>query len=90
LRELGFGFVIAAPWAFGNIAAGPFEEDEIRAGWQVLAALRPGVAEQAWARVFVIALLYWAFRRYARARTAVLTAALLGASVFVKRRHPPS
>ena len=89
LREFGFGFVVAAPWAFGNIAAGPFEEDDFRAGWQVLAALHPGVAEEAWARVFVIALLYWAFRRYARARTAVLIAALLGTYWFAFL-HAPS
>jgi hypothetical protein len=38
--------VLAAPWALGNIATGPFEEDHFAAGWQVLAALRPGIAEE--------------------------------------------
>ena len=89
LREIGFGFVVAAPWALGNIAAGPFEQDDFRAGWQVLTALHPGVAEEAWARVFVIALLYWVFRRYARARTAVMIAALLGTYWFAFL-HAPS
>lgn len=82
LRDFGFGVLLAAPWAFGNIAAGPFEEDDLRAGWHVLAAFHPGVAEEAWARVFMIALLYWAFRRYARARVAILVAAVVGTYWF--------
>ncbi len=52
--------MLALPWASGNIAAGPFEEDRVQAGWQVLAAFYPGVAGEAWARVFVIAALYLA------------------------------
>jgi hypothetical protein len=82
LRNFGIGFVLAAPWALGNIATGPFEEDHFAAGWQVLAALRPGIAEEVWIRAFVITLLYWAFRRYARAHTALLAAALLGTYWF--------
>lgn len=88
LRNFGLGFVLAAPWAFGNIATGPFEEDHFTAGWQVLAALRPGIAEEVWIRAFVISLLYWAFRRYARARTAVLAAALLGTYWFAFLHAP--
>jgi hypothetical protein len=82
LRNLGLGFVLAAPWALGNVANGPFEEDHLTAGWQVLAALRPGIAEEVWIRLFVITLLYWAFRRYARARAALLAAALIGTYWF--------
>ena len=48
----------------------------------MLAAFRPGVAEEAWGRVFVIAALYWAFRRYARAQPAILAAAVLGTYWF--------
>jgi hypothetical protein len=81
-------FLVAAPWAFGNIATGPFEEDDFRAGWQVLAALPPGVAEEAWARVFMITLLYWIFRRYGRARTSVLAAAILGTYWFAYLHAP--
>jgi hypothetical protein len=82
LRDFGLGFLLAAPWAFGNIATGPFEEDNYQAGWLVLAAFRPGVAEEAWGRVFIITALYWAFRRYARAQPAVLAAAGLGTYWF--------
>jgi hypothetical protein len=82
LRDFGLGFLLAAPWAFGNIATGPFEEDNYQVGWLVLAAFRPGVAEEAWGRVFVIAALYWAFRRYAQAQPAILAAAVLGTYWF--------
>jgi hypothetical protein len=88
LRDFGFGFLLAAPWALGNIANGPFEEDSFRAGWQVFAALHPGVAEEAWARVFIIPLLYWLFRRFARARTAIVAAALVGTYWFAFLHAP--
>lgn len=89
LRDVGFGMVVAAPWALGNIAMGPFEADQgFHAGWQVFAALRPGVAEEVWIRAFVILLLYWLFRRYARARTAVVAAALLGTYWFAFLHAP--
>ena len=88
LRNFGLGFVLAAPWALGNIATGPFEEDHFAAGWQVLAALRPGIAEEVWIRVFGITLLYWAFRRYTRARPALLAAALLGTYWFAFLHAP--
>jgi hypothetical protein len=88
LRDFGIGLLLAAPWALGNIAAGPFEEDSISAGWQVFAALRPGVAEEAWARVFVIPLLYWVFRRFARARTAIVAATLVGTYWFACLHAP--
>jgi hypothetical protein len=88
LRDFGLGFVLAVPWALGNIATGPFEEDNVQAGWQVLAALHPGVAEEAWGRVFVIAALYWAFSRYARAHPAVLAAAVLGTYWFAFLHAP--
>jgi hypothetical protein len=72
LRGFGLGFLLAAPGALGNIANGPFEEDHFESSWQILAALRPGIAEEAWGRIFNISALYWAFRRYARARPAIL------------------
>jgi hypothetical protein len=51
LRDFGIGFLLAGPWALGNVATCPFEEDNVRAGWQALAALHPGVAEEARTRV---------------------------------------
>jgi hypothetical protein len=74
--------VVAVPWAFSNVAAGPFSEDRFLAGWQVLAALRPGIAEEAWARVFLLALLYWVIRRFAPVRAAVVISAVLGTYWF--------
>lgn len=38
LADFGIGFLLAGLWALGNVATGPFEEDHVRAGWQVLAA----------------------------------------------------
>jgi hypothetical protein len=83
VRDFGFGVLVAAPWALGNIANGPFAEDRgFHHGWQAFAALRPGVAEEVWIRAFVIVLVYWLFRRYARARIALVIAALLGTYWF--------
>jgi hypothetical protein len=82
LRDAALGLALAVPWALGNIANGLFAEDVVSSGWQVVAALRPGVAEEAWARVFVITGLYWLFRRYARAHTAFLVAFAVGTYWF--------
>ena len=54
----------------------------------MLAALHPGVAEEAWARVFIIPLLYWMFRSFARARTAIVAAALVGTYWFAFLHAP--
>lgn len=54
----------------------------------MLAALRPGVAEEIWIRAFPILLLYLVFRRYALACTAMVAAALLGTYWFAFLHMP--
>jgi hypothetical protein len=53
-------------------------------------ALHPGVAEEAGARVFIIPLLYWVFHSFARARTAIVAAALVGTYWFAFLHAPLS
>ena len=90
LRLAAVAFVFALPWALGNIINGPLEEDHVTRAWDpVAAAVQPGVAEEAWGRVFLIAALYMLFRRTARANTALLAAAILG-TVWFAFVHMPA
>ncbi|SHN88389.1 CAAX protease self-immunity [Geodermatophilus obscurus] len=90
VRVAGWGFLLAVPWALGNVVNGPLETDHVTKGWQpVAAALQPGVAEEAWGRVFLIAALYVLFRRVARPDTALLCAALL-ATLWFAFLHAPA
>jgi hypothetical protein len=88
VRSFGFGIVLALPWAMGNIAGGLFAGDAYHRWWQPLAALQPGIAEEAWGRVFVIALLYLLYRRFAKARPAIIAAAVVGALWFAWLHAP--
>jgi hypothetical protein len=89
LRVAVLAFLFALPWALSNIVNGPPEEDHVTSGWQaVAAAVRPGIAEEAWGRVFLIAALYVLFRRAARADTALLSAALVSTLWFAFLHAP--
>ncbi len=54
----------------------------VRAPWQVLAAAQPAIAEEAWARVFLIALLYVLLRRAASSRAALVGAIIIAGYWF--------
>ena len=77
LRSALSGIVLALPWALGNLVFRPYLEDRIVEPWQPLVALLPGVAEESWARAFLVPILFLAFRRVATAPVALRTAALI-------------
>jgi hypothetical protein len=82
LKTFGFGALVAIPWALGNIANGPDGGDPMTTWWQPSSTLMFGVAEEAWARVLLIGVLFLLFRRVAQAHTALLTAALVATYWF--------
>jgi hypothetical protein len=78
------GFVLAIPWALIGIVMGTANNDRwSTAWWRPLAALQPGIAEEAWARLFLITLLFMVLRRAAgRARAALTAAVIVGVYWF--------
>jgi hypothetical protein len=78
VSSFGLGLLIGLPWALANVVLGDVEQDGwAQSWWAPLVALQPGIAEEAWGRVFLIPLLYLGLRRVARAPTALLTAVLV-------------
>ncbi len=88
IRSLLVGAALSFPWTLANLVFGGYREDDVRRWWQPLGAVQPGVAEEAWARAFMIALLYLCFRRFARAEAALLTATLAGVYWFAFLHTP--
>jgi hypothetical protein len=82
LRSFLIGAAISVPWALGNLVFRPFEDDHIHRWWEPVAALQPGVGEEAWARVLLIPLLFVLFARVATPRTALLGAFAAGTFWF--------
>jgi hypothetical protein len=90
LRSFLLGVLIATPWALGNIVGGPVAGDDVRAAWHPFAAaLQPAVAEEAWARVFLVVLLYSLFRRHLPAGAALHGAAIV-AMLWFAYLHAPA
>lgn len=82
-RAALFGMVIAVPWALFNVAAGGSVRDTwVQAPWQTFAAAQPAIAEEAWARVFLVALLYVALRWAASPRVALAGAIVVAGYWF--------
>ena len=90
LRSALCGVVLALPWALGNLVFRPYHEDRIVEPWQPVVALLPGVAEESWARAFVVPILFLAFRRVATAPVALRTAALVATYWFAFLHTPTS
>ena len=88
LRSALSGMVLALPWALGNLVFGQYLEDRIVEPWQPLVALAPGVAEESWARAFVIPVLFLAFRSVATAPAALRVAALIATYWFAFLHTP--
>lgn len=89
VRGFGFGLALALPWALGNVVMGTPESDDMRTVWQPLAAaLQPGVAEEAWARAFLIPALFLVFALTARPRTALVTAVIISTYWFAFLHAP--
>ena len=70
------GFFLSIPWAFLNVfAGGSNRETWVKAWWQPIFALQPGIAEEAWGRILLVPLLFLLFRRVSQPHAA-FTAAL--------------
>jgi hypothetical protein len=82
LRGFGIGMLISLPWAITNVLLGGAQDTWVKAWWQPIVALQPGIAEEAWGRMLMVALLFLAFRLAARPRTAFTIALFLAAYWF--------
>ncbi len=75
-KAFAIGLLISLPWAFLNVLMGAASQESwVKAWWQPLIAIQPGISEEAWARIFLVPLLFLLFRRVSQPRTA-FTAAL--------------
>lgn len=69
------GMLIAMPWALGLVMIGGAESETwVQSWWQPFVAISPGIAEEAWGRVFPVPLLFLLLRRVGRPRLAHITA----------------
>jgi hypothetical protein len=83
LRAFGQGALIAIPWALLLVALGGANDDTwVHWPWQPLVAIQPGIAEEAWGRVFLVSLLFLVLRRVGRTRTALMTAVIIAGYWF--------
>ena len=83
------GILIAMPWAFMNVLTGGGNGDTwVKAWWQPIIAIQPGIAEEAWGRIFLVPLLFLLFRRVGKQRTA-FTAALFIIAYWFAYLHTP-
>ena len=78
--------LISLPWAITNILLGGAQDTWVKAWWQPVVALQPGIAEEAWGRVLMVSLLFLVFRLAARPRVA-FTVALFLASYWFAYLH---
>ena len=78
LRSFGFGILISIPWALGNILLGSSNSETwVQSWWQPFTAINAGVAEEAWARIFLIPLLYLLLRNTFRNKTAYMISLII-------------
>lgn len=83
LAALVWGLGLAVPFALVSVALGSAETERwIGEWWQPLVALQPGIAEEAWARVFLLSALALVFARWTSFRGAWLAAILVGVPWF--------
>jgi hypothetical protein len=79
LRGAGEGVLLAVPFTIILVALGATgTEGWVVAWWQPLVALQPGMAEEAWGRVFPLAAMMFVLRTGASLRAAWLAALVVG------------
>jgi hypothetical protein len=89
LQGLGQGILIGVPWALGLVLLGASNEESwVQAWWQPLAALQPGIAEEAWGRMLLVPPMFLIFAKVARTRVA-LTAAVVIMAYWFAYLHTP-
>ncbi len=84
------GIALCIPWALGAVAlkSNP-GETWVRAWWQPVTALQPGIAEEAWGRMLLVPLVFLILRRVARPQAA-FTVALVLVGYWFAYLHTPS
>jgi len=89
------GLLIAIPWAFINVfvagtnpEAWALRDGWLKAWWQPVLALQPGIAEEAWGRIFLVPLFFLIFRQVSQPRAA-FTAALYMVGYWFAYLHTP-
>lgn len=88
LRAFGVGIVLSLPWALGNIILGGAHDTWVKSWWHPLIAIQPGIAEEAWGRLLMVALLFLVFRLAAQPRVALSTALVVAAYWFAYLHTP--
>lgn len=83
LRGFGLGMLMSLPWAIVNILLGGAQDNWVKAWWQPLVAIQPGIAEEAWGRVLMVSLLFLALRWAGTPRSAQGSRAALTAAIFL-------
>ncbi len=71
------GSLIGLPWALGLVVMGGSIGEKqawVKAWWQPLVAIQPGIAEEAWGRLLLVPLLFLLLRRVSSPRAAFTTA----------------
>ena len=72
LRGFAQGILIGMPWALGMIVLGAAnKETVVQRWWQPLAAIQPGIAEEAGGGVMLVPFVFLVFRAVAGSRTAL-------------------
>lgn len=86
-KSFGTGILLALPWAFLNVLLGSSNgETWVNAWWQPFTALQAGIAEEAWARILLVPLLFLLFRLVSQPRAA-FTAALFVVAYWFAYLH---
>jgi hypothetical protein len=89
LRAFVQGMLISMPWALSIVVLGGSNEDSwVTSWWQPVVAIQPGIAEEAWGRVFLVPFLFLILRRVGRTRVA-LTAAVVVMGYWFAYLHTP-
>jgi hypothetical protein len=85
IRGVGLGVFLGIPFGLSLVALGAAEGTRagwVQLWWQPLIAVAPGISEEAWARVFLVPLLFAVFRRSTSDRMALRSAVLLAGYWF--------
>ncbi|HSR30264.1 MAG TPA: hypothetical protein VLY63_06840, partial [Anaerolineae bacterium] len=85
VRSFLLGILLGTPWALATVVMGSAEGGRsawVESWWQPLIALQPGIAEEAWGRLFLVPLAFLLFRRVSPNRTAFSTALIVMAYWF--------
>ena len=77
------GILLGMPWALGNVVMGGSHGDTwVKAWWQPIVAIQPGIAEEAWARILLVPLLFLIFRHVSPTRLAFTSALVIAGYWF--------